>query len=181
MSTQIRATIEDLYEVKNKAEIVNGEMVIMSPTGFRPNRAAGRIYRSLGEYEDVHGGGFAIADNAGFRVDLPGRDSFSPDVAWHTGSDTGMKFLEGAPAFAVEVRSENDYGQKADREIRPKRLDYFAAGTLIVWDVDLQGNDVIKSYSATDPDNPRIFRRGDMAEAEPAVPGWQLPVDNLFS
>jgi hypothetical protein len=40
--------------------------------------------------------------------------------------------------------------------------------------------DVIKSYKASDPEHPVIFRRGDLADAEPAVPGWRLPVDDLF-
>jgi hypothetical protein len=31
-----------------------------------------------------------------------------------------------------------------------------------------------------DPDMPRIYRRGETAEAEPAVPGWTMPVDDLF-
>jgi Uma2 family endonuclease len=48
-----------------------------------------------------------------------------------------MKFFEGAPVFAVEVRSEGDYGPAAERELAEKRADYFAAGTLAVWDVDL--------------------------------------------
>jgi Uma2 family endonuclease len=82
---------------------------------------------------------------------------------------------------AVEVRSEHDYGPAAERAMRDKRADYFACGTLVVWDVDLQSEDVIKSYKASDPDNPVIFRRGDMAHAEPAVPGWQMPVDDLFA
>jgi hypothetical protein len=30
------------------------------------------------------------------------------------------------------------------------------------------------------PKHPLIFRRGDVADAEPAVPGWQMPVDDLF-
>jgi hypothetical protein len=46
--------------------------------------------------------------------------------------------------------------------------------------VDLQSEDVIKSYKAGDSDHPVIFRRGDMADAEPAVPGWQMPVEALF-
>ena len=66
--------------------------------------------------------------------------------------------------------SENDYG----------RTDYFACGTLVVWDVDLLSEDVIKSYKASDPEHPVIFRRGDIADAEPAVPGWQMPVNDLF-
>jgi hypothetical protein len=64
--------------------------------------------------------------------------------------------------------------------MQDKRADYFACGTLVVWDVDLLGEDVIKSCRASDPDNPVIFRRGDMANAEPAVPGWRMAVDELF-
>lgn len=82
--------------------------------------------------------------------------------------------------FAAEVRSENDYGPKADREIAQKSADYFAAGTLVVWDVDLLSEDTIKVYRASDPNNPTIYRRGEIAEAEPAVPGWTMPVDDLF-
>ncbi len=33
MSTNVKATIEDLYQVPGKAEIVDGEIVHMSPTG----------------------------------------------------------------------------------------------------------------------------------------------------
>jgi Uma2 family endonuclease len=61
-----------------------------------------------------------------------------------------------------------------------KRADYFAAGTLVVWDVDLLGEDVVNVYRATDPHNPTIYRRGEMAEAEPAVPGWTMPVSEIF-
>ncbi len=47
-----------------------------------------------------------------------------------------MRFIEGPPTFAVEVRSENAYTPAAEIEIAAKRADYFAAGTLVVWDVD---------------------------------------------
>jgi Uma2 family endonuclease len=92
-----------------------------------------------------------------------------------------MRFLEGAPIFAVEVRSENDYGPNAEIAIARKRADYFASGTLVYWDVDLLSPDVIKSFDVNDPDNPKLFRRGDIADAEPAVPGWRISVDELFS
>jgi Uma2 family endonuclease len=91
-----------------------------------------------------------------------------------------MRFPEGAPIFAVEVRSENDYGPAAEQAMQEKRADYFACGTLVVWDVDLLSEDVIKVYRANDPDNPTIYRRGETAEAEPAVPGWRLRVDDLL-
>jgi Uma2 family endonuclease len=91
-----------------------------------------------------------------------------------------MRFCEGAPIFAAEIRSENDYGPAAEQAMSDKRADYFAGGTLVVWDVDLLSADVIKSYKASDPENPVIFRRGDIADAEPAVPGWQMAVEELF-
>jgi Uma2 family endonuclease len=91
-----------------------------------------------------------------------------------------MKFLVGAPIFAAEVRSENDYGPAAERKMAAKRADYFAAGTLVVWDVDLLSEDAVRVYRASDPDRPTIYRRGDIAEAEPAVPGWRMPVNDLF-
>lgn len=182
MSTKVQATIEDLYALPHnvKAEIVNGEIVLMSPTGEMPGRAGGSIYVSLRQYEGKTPGR-AYPDNVGFRVNLPNRQSFSPGVAWHVGPSTGMKFLEGAPIFAVEVRSEYDYGRVAERLMAAKRSDYFAAGTQVVWDVDLLGTAVIKSYDANSPNTPRVFRRGEIADAEPAVPGWRISVDELFS
>jgi Uma2 family endonuclease len=180
MTIKTRATIRDLQLVEGKAELVNGEVVSMSPTGGWPGRAGDRIFVSLFDYERRTRSGIAIGDNKGFRVRLPNRESFSPDAAFYVGSDPGMGFYEGAPAFAVEVRSEGDYSPAANREIAAKRADYFAAGTRVVWDVDLLSEDVIRVYRATSPDIATIYRRGDIAEAEPAVPGWTMPVNDLF-
>src|SRR5258706_14057063 len=137
MSTKTRATIEDLSKVEGKAELVHGEIVCMSPTESRPGRAGGEIYVSLRQYERQHGGGDAFPENVGFVVHLPHRESFSPDVTWYVGPDTGRRFCEGAPVFAVGIRSEHDYGPAAERAMAAKRTDYFACGTLVVWDVDL--------------------------------------------
>jgi Uma2 family endonuclease len=180
MSTRVKATIEDLYGVSGKAELVDGEIVLMSPTGGMPGRAGDLIFVSLFAHESATGRGRAIGDNKAFRVHLPRRESFSPDVAFHVGPDPGMKFYEGAPVFAVEVRSEGDDGPAAERAMAAKRADYFAAGTLVVWDVDLLSVDVVKVYRAGDPMNPTVYRRGQAAEAEPAVPGWTMAVDDLF-
>jgi Uma2 family endonuclease len=180
MRTKTRATIEDLYKVEGKAELLHGELVEMPPAGEEAGRAGLHVAASLLSYEKRTGHGRAFPDGVGFRVHFPHRESFSPDAAYHTGSPTGMRFAEGAPIFAVEVRSADDYGPAAERAIVQKRADYFACGTLVVWDVDLLSQDVIKSYHASNPDHPVIFRSGDMADAEPAVPGWRMPVDELF-
>jgi len=180
MSTKVEATIEDLYKVEGKAELVNGEIVIMSGTGGFPHYAAREITISLSVYEKTIENGYAASDNATFLVDLPHRKSFSPDAGFYVGNMT-MKFFKGAPIFAAEVRSEGDYGPSAERRIAAKRADYFTAGTLVVWDVDLLSNDVVRVFRASDPPTPTIYRKGQHAEAEPAVPGWTMSVDALFA
>lgn len=64
--------------------------------------------------------------------------------------------------------------------IKCKNTDYFAAGTVVVWDVDGLPEECVRVYRASDPENPTIYRRGETAEAEPAVPGWTFVVDELF-
>ncbi len=177
------ATVDDLYRVPEdgKAELVDGELLLMSPTGYLPSRARSNIYISLRDYERRSRRGRAIADNAGFIVDLPHRRSFSPDAAFYAGQPVAPgKFLEGAPVFAVEVRSEAEYGPAAEKKMAAKRADYFAAGTRVVWDVEVLREELVRVYGAEAPEAPRIYRRGERAEAEPALPGWSMPVDELF-
>ncbi len=182
MSTKTKASIADLYRVPDnaKAELVDGDLVLMSPTGGLPGYAGGEIFASLREYARRTRRGFAFPDNVGFLVNLPSRRSFSPDASFYTGQISGGQFLSGAPIFAAEVRSENDYGPTAERDMAHKRADYFAAGTLVVWDVDVLRDEEVRAYRASDPDDPTVFRRNDIAAAEPAVLGWSMPVDDLF-
>src|SRR4051794_12280148 len=77
--TKKGATVADLYRVQEKAELVNGEIVIMSPASAGHGRSSGRIYHSLLQYEERTSQGYAFPDNVGFIVDLPRRQSFSPD------------------------------------------------------------------------------------------------------
>lgn len=180
MKTKTEATIEDLYDVPGKAELVNGEIVRMSPTGGRPGYAGDEIYFSLREYIGQGNKGIAVSDNKAFIVALQNRRSFSPDVAFHQGK-MRAGFYVGAPVFAVEVRSEGDYGPAAERKMADKRSDYFAAGTQVVWDVDVLRENVVRVYRGENPTEPTIYHPGEIAEAEPAVPGWTIPVDRLFA
>jgi len=175
------ATVEDLYRVPDKAEIVNGELVMMTPAGGLHGYACGVIHASLFDYARRTRHGYALPDNVGFIVNLPNRRSFSPDVAFWTGAPLTAKFPEGAPVFAAEIRSEEDYGPAAERAIADKRADYFAAGTLVVWDVDVLDEHVVRVYrAAANPGDYMAYRRGEPAEAEPALPRWSMPVDDLF-
>jgi Uma2 family endonuclease len=61
-----------------------------------------------------------------------------------------------------------------------KRADYFQAGTEVVWDLDPLA-ECIHVYCASDPEHPVTFRRGQTVDAEPAVPGWRVEVNWIFS
>jgi Uma2 family endonuclease len=180
---QARATLDDLYREPGKAELIGGRIVQLMATGFLPNRVAGRIFRSLDDHAEQTRQGVAVTDNMGFAVpELPsGRESFSPDTGYFRGAlpTNPMRFIEGPPTLAVEVRSENDCTPAAGLEIAAKRSDYFTAGTLVVWDVDPSARQ-IAVYKSTAPDQPTVYGPGDTAEAEPAVPGWRVAVDWIF-
>jgi Uma2 family endonuclease len=179
-----RATLDDLLKVEGKAELIGGRIVHYLATGHLPSRVAFRIARSLDDHAEATGRGVAYTDNMGFAVpELPsGRESFSPDTSFYVGPlpDNPMKFVQGPPTFAVEVRSEGDYGHAAEQAMAAKRADYFQAGTPVVWDVDPIA-ECVRKYEANSPDRPVRFDRGDQADAEPAVPGWRMPVDRMFS
>jgi Uma2 family endonuclease len=180
--TKTHATVEDLYNAPDdgKYELVAGRLVHWSPTGFRPVRIAGRIFNALCDYEEATGSGMAIGDNLGFIVRQPRVRSFSPDAAFIAGAlEETDDFVEGAPIFAAEVRSKGDYGRASDAEYAFKRADYVTAGTRVVWDVNPRER-TIASYTADVPESPHIFHPGEIADAEPALPGWRVAVDDVL-
>lgn len=184
LDTRTAATLDDLYRVDGKAELIAGRIVHFMPTGFLPNRVAARIFRSLDDHAEATGQGVALTDNMGFAVPelSSGRQSFSPDAAYYVGPlpKDMMRFIEGPPTLAIEVRSEGDYDDAAEAAMAAQRADYFEAGTLVVWDVDPIAR-CVRVFRADAPGQPTVFGPGQSAEAEPAVPGWRLAVDPLFA
>ena len=162
-----RATLDDLYRTEGKAELIGGRIVRFMASGHLPSAVAEEIFVSLRLYIKSTGHGVAHTDGIGYAVpELPsGRESFSPDASYYTGTlpANPMRFIEGPPTFAVEVRSENDYGNTAESEMAAKRADYFAAGTLVVWDVDPLA-ETVTAYRADTPDKAMIYRQGDLAQ-----------------
>jgi len=177
---QRRETLDDLYNEPGKAELIGGRIVRFMPTGYLPHRVAARIFRSLDDYATKVKIGEAFTDNMGFAIReiSSGRESFCPDAAFYDGKlpSNRMRFIEGPPTFAVEVRSEND----DETEMADKRADYFEAGTKVVWDVDPEA-ELVHKYLPSEPSKSITFSRGQIADAEPAVPGWKMDVDSIFS
>ena len=181
MTTTELSLIDELDRVEAKAEIIDGKIVVFPMSGRMPTFAAEQIHASLGECVQRTKRGEACAGGNDFLVQLPRRQSSRPDASYYVGPDPGMKFFPQAPLFAVEVRSEHDNGPAAEREMASKRADYFDADTLGVWDVDLLSEDVVRVFRGHESAQPAaIYRRGQTAEAEPAVPNWTMAVDELF-
>lgn len=182
-ATQTRATLDDLYGVEGKAELIGGRVVHFMACGDLPTDVALNITVSLRTYCKAAGRGVAKGDGIGYAIpELPsGRESFSPDASYYDGPRpvNRMRFIEGPPTLAVEVRSENDYGPAAEVEMAAKRADYFAAGTPVVWDVD-PVDEVVHVYRADRPTEAVTFGRGQTADAEPAVPGWRIGVNEVL-
>ena len=181
---KLAATLDDLSRVEGKAELIAGRIVHLIPTGLRPNAIAGEIFVRLRNHTRATGRGVACTDNMGFAVPelSSGRESFSPDASYYDGPlpANDMNFVAGPPTFAVEVRSKSDSGHAAEAEMAAKRADYFGAGTPVVWDVDPLAR-CVRSYRAETPDRPVLFHEGQVADAESAVPGWRMAVDEIFA
>jgi Uma2 family endonuclease len=176
-----QATIDDLANAPDfgRYELVGGRLVYSPPMGGRDGHVTGRLLGRLMNYEDEQGG-YALGSNLAFIVDLPHRRSFTPRAAFMFAVTTEEHdFLVGAPLFAVEVRGKDDYSPDGDAAYAAKRADYFAAGTQVVWDVNPRERR-IDSYRADAPDAPRRFMLDDIADAEPALPGWRVPVADLL-
>ena len=177
------ATLEDLQGTPGKAELIGGRIIRYDSSGEQPSRIAGRIFRSIAEYADTSGKGEAFTGNLGYAIPelQSGRKSFSPDVSYYDGPRLeSMRFVEGPPTFAVEVRSENDNKPGAEAAIQAKRTDYFQAGAQVVWDVDTLA-ECIHVYRATAPSVRVTYTIGLQADAEPALPGWSVAVGWIFA
>jgi Uma2 family endonuclease len=182
VSTSNRATIDDLHSIEGQAELIGGRIVRLPFHGHRTAMIVGAIVGSLYDLRPEAGRGIVGTSTLGYVVPRlgSGRESFCADASYYEGPlpENRMDFLPGPPTFAVEVRSENDHGPAAERAMAAKRADYFEAGTLVVWDVDYQA-EVIHCYRGAESAR-TTFARGEVADAEPAVPGWTIAVDAVF-
>ena len=84
--------------------------------------------------------------------------------------------LNGAPELVIEARSP------ANRRVQEarKRAQYFANGTLVVWDVDVD-NQVIHVYRAASPEQFTRFGMDDEIDCEPLPPNWRRRVADMFA
>ena len=176
------ATLQDLNDVDEKAELIAGTIVRHEALGESCACAAEEIFMSLRLHARRTGQGIAFMAGQRFVVPpLPsGRQSFEPDVSFYLGQRPvgSVYYIEGAPTFAVEIQ-HLAAGAMQQAACSARRDDYFAAGAKVVWEVD-ESDLTVRAYRGQDPANPAIYQRGEYAHAEEAIPGWRMLVDEIF-
>jgi Uma2 family endonuclease len=175
------ATEADVLRLDGRAdrrlcELVDGTLVEKG-MGLRESLLAVFISSVLGPYCRLRNLGIVSGEQGTLRL-WEGLVRI-PDVAfisWDTLPGRRIPdepIPELAPDLAVEVLSESNTRAEMDR----KRQEYFRAGTRLVWEVDPRTRTVAIYNSA---DNPVTLRAADVLDGGSVVPGFTLPLSELF-
>ncbi|MFN8634543.1 MAG: Uma2 family endonuclease [Chloroflexota bacterium] len=159
-------------------ELVRGVLVTMAPPFDEHGRLADRIGRSLDRYIDVHDLGEVRRAEVGYLLTSDPDTVRAPDVAFVThehreslGSYHG--YFPGSPDLVVEVISPNDrYGDVAD-----KVAEWLEHGARIVFVVNPRRQVVVVHRPGQRPETLGV---DDTLSGEDVVPGWSMPVRDLF-
>jgi Uma2 family endonuclease len=131
-------TAEELREMPDvpgmNLELVDGEVVEVSPVNARHGLIAGTVYDALKDHVRQHDRGLIMGDNVGYVLRRDPDNLRAPDVsfvAWNNAPDGDDldRFVEGPPTLAVEIVSPSDRAT----DIHQRVQDYLDAGTRLVW------------------------------------------------
>lgn len=155
-------------------ELVKGELITMSPAGFEHGTLAALIASSLVQHVSKHNLGRVAVAQAGYLLSRNPDTVREPDVSFVSAERDvrTRKFFPGAPDLAVEVISPND----TYADVHSKVLEYLAAGTRIVIVIEPEKQlAIVNTLSQTS-----TLTINDTLTAADVVPGWSLPLRDLF-
>jgi Uma2 family endonuclease len=159
-------------------EIVNGELIDMGNSGALHGYICSNLMILLGGYVQQQKLGAMFDSSTAFRMKNGNRRS--PDISFFAkarlqGITTlPSGYLEGAPDLAVEVLSPGNTFE----EIADKLEEYFQNGTRLAWVINPMQTYVMVYHSAPEPE--KLLRSIDSLEGEDIIPGFTLPVADLF-
>jgi Uma2 family endonuclease len=161
-----------------KCEIIKGELVV-SPAGIEHEEIGMRLGSALFNFVRKKKLGIVCGSSAGYW--MKERTSFlSPDVSFiakerlQGAKRAPKKFFNGAPDLAVEVLSPSDTIDKLHEKI----VEYFDNGARLIWVLNPE-EQIVLVYHAPQPD--KLLRAGDALDGEDVVPGFSMPVSELFA
>ncbi len=172
-------TAAQLREIPNlgRCELVQGELIMMSPAGYGHGQIASRIDRRLGNFVDANRLGVVTTAEAGFQIAHNPDTVRVPDVAFVRAARAPAQymtgFFPGPPDLAVEVVSPTD----RPAEVEAKSREWLAAGCRMVWVVDPQTATV-----AVYRPNAAVctLRVPEILDGDDVLAGFRLPLAEIF-
>ena len=160
-------------------ELVKGELRKMPLAGDEHGDIAATLLLMLGQHVRSNDLGKVYAAETGFKLAHDPDTVRAPDVAFvrrELVEKTGRlkQFREGAPDLAAEVVSPSD----SYSMVLEKTFDWLAAGARMVLVVDPDRRTVTVYRSLEEF---RILTDKDTLDGGDVVPGWKLPVAELFA
>lgn len=160
-------------------ELVRGELRKINPAGNVHGYRAGRIFSRLEQHVDANGLGRAYIAETGFIIYSNPDTVRAPDAAFVSKERLEAEgevegYWPGAPDLAVEVVSPND----THSEVTGKALEWLEAGCKMVLVVEPKRKTATVYRSREDI---RILTEGDTVDGADVVPGWRLPVAEIFA
>lgn len=159
--------------------LVRGELIRMTPAGFDHGVIAMRLGAWLTNHVTAHRGGLVCGAETGFLLARDPDTVLAPDVAFVRrdrlpAAGRPKTFWNGAPDLAAEVLSPGD----TPKETAAKVSAWLAAGTHLVWVVNPKDETVTIHESGHAP---RRLGASDTLDGAPLLPGFRLPVADLFA
>jgi Uma2 family endonuclease len=183
MTVQARTvTADELLRMPDdgfRYELVRGELRKMAPAGHTHGRTAMRGGSRLDQHVEAHDLGVVYAADTGFLIGTGPDTVRAPDVAFVSRDRLGLAveekgYFPGPPDLAIEVVSPGDtYSQ-----VEEKASEWLDAGTRMVLAADPHRRTVTRYRGR---DDICILDENDVIDGEDVVPGWTLPVRELFA
>ncbi len=159
-------------------ELIGGELVVMSPTGFDHGRFASRIVAALENHVAGCGLGVVTTAEAGFQLACDPDTVRAPDAAFVHAEripPDGVKgYFQGPPDIAVEVVSPSD----RPNEVAAKARDWLVAGCSVVWVVDPASRIVAVHYRVGEA---VVLSANDSLTGGEVLPEFSMPVGKIFA
>ncbi|MEO6809885.1 MAG: Uma2 family endonuclease [Isosphaeraceae bacterium] len=162
-------------------ELIRGELreKPMTMRNRSHSQVEARVTKHLDNWLDTQPEprGLIVSGEAGFRLQRNPDSSVGIDVAYVSAEvaarSPNAAFFEGPPVLAVEILSPSDTKERIDEKIAL----YFEVGVPLVWLVDPR----FRTITVLRPDaEPELFNVLQELTAEPHLPGFRVPVAQLF-
>jgi Uma2 family endonuclease len=158
-------------------ELVKGELLTMSPAGAEHGAVIMNLAVPLALHVKTNRLGIVFGAETGFTLERAPDTVLAPDIAFIRKEKMGTLskgYREGPPDLAVEVISSGE----SKKKIETKTARWLQFGTLTVWLVNPQTKTVEVRPTTGEK---KILSEQDVLTGEPLVPGFSIPVAEVFS